>query len=93
MPEGLKKLNGDTDWTKFFMAMAAGAIVVMQSYSQMQHSQTREDIRTIEQNTVPRTELLHQTVSEHSELVGRFTRSIDKLEARVSRLEVQHGKE
>jgi len=57
MPDQLKKPNGETDWTKFFMAMAAGAVVVMQSYSQLQHIQTRDDINDIHKEYIPRPEM------------------------------------
>ena len=87
MPDIVKKENGDMDWGKFFMAMAAGAVIVMQAYSQMQHNITREKVNTIEEEVVPRQELLHQTVAEHNDLVQRLDRAIKELEHRLDRVE------
>ena len=57
MPEILKKANGDTDWNKFFMGFAVALVFVMQSYSQLQHSQTRTEILDIHKTYKPRVEI------------------------------------
>ena len=90
MPDQLKKANGDTDWTKFFMAMAAGAVVVMQSYSQLQHNQTRNDIKEIHQEYIPRPEM-SKTMEVDKETLKLVLKDIDD---RLIKLETLHlGKE
>jgi len=90
MPDQLKKPNGDTDWTKFFMAMAAGAVVVMQSYSQLQHNQTRNDIKEIHQEYIPRPEM-SKTMEVNKDNLKLVLKDIDD---RLIKLETLHlGKE
>jgi len=90
MPDKLKKPNGDTDWPKFFMAMSAGAVVVMQSYSQLQHNQTRNDIKAIHQEYIPRPEM-SKTMEVNKETLKLVLKDIDD---RLIKLETLHlGKE
>jgi len=86
MPDQLKKSNGETDWTKFFMAMAAGAVVVMQSYSQLQHIQTRDDIKEIHDNYVPRPEI-STTMEVNKENLKKVLKDIGD---RLTKLETLH---
>ena len=86
MPDQLKKPNGETDWTKFFMAMAAGAVVVMQSYSQLQHIQTRDDIKEIHKEYIPRPEI-SSTMKVNKENLKRVLKDID---GRLVKLETLH---
>jgi len=57
MPEILKKPDGNTDWNKFFMGFAVAFVFVMQSYSQLQHNQTRTEINDIHKTYTPSTEI------------------------------------
>ena len=57
MPDILKKPDGGTDWSKFFMGFAVAFVFVMQSYSQMQHNQTRAEINDIHKTYTPSTEI------------------------------------
>ena len=55
--DGHGNANGETDWNKFFMGAAVAVVFVMQTWSQMQHDQSREDIRELSEQSVPRAEL------------------------------------
>jgi len=88
MPEILKKDNGDTDWNRFFMAMAMAVVFVMQTYSQMQHEESRSAIREIEKTTVPRAELDdHMRFNEENK--KKVFRDIDR---RLDDIELEHQK-
>jgi len=86
MPDQLKKPNGETDWTKFFMAMAAGAVVVMQGYSQLQHTQTRDEIKDIHREYIPRPEI-SATMEVNKENLKLVLKDIDD---RLIKLETLH---
>jgi len=86
MPDQLKKPNGETDWTKFFMAMAAGAVVVMQSYGQLQHNQTREELNNIHKEYIPRPEI-SATMEVNKDNLKLVLKDIDD---RLIKLETLH---
>ena len=88
MPDILRKENGDTDWNRFFMAMAMAVVFVMQTYSQMQHEESRSAIREIEKTTVPRAELDdHMRFNEENK--KKVFRDIDR---RLDTIELDHQK-
>ena len=74
-----EQLQEKTDWSKFFMAMAAGAIVIMQSYSQMQHTQTRTEMDNINKELVPRNEVANASRALDEKINSLQTR-LDLLE-------------
>jgi hypothetical protein len=68
------------------MAMAAGAVVVMQSYSQLQHIQTRDDIKEIHDSYVPRPEI-STTMEVNKENLKKVLKDIGD---RLTKLETLH---
>jgi len=90
MDELVRDGNGKVQWDKLFMAMSAGAVVVMQSYSQLQHNQTRNDIKAIHQEYIPRPEM-SKTMEVNKETLKLVLKDIDD---RLIKLETLHlGKE
>ena len=83
MPEILKKPDGNTDWSKFFMGFAVAAVFVMQSFSQMQHNQTKTDIRDIHKEYVPRPEI-NRYLEVNEDNIKKVLADID---ARLTKLE------
>jgi len=83
-----EQLQEKTDWSKFFMAMAAGAVVIMQSYSQMQHNDTRDDLKEINKKVVPRTEFkeILEFTSDNLKAV------LSDIDARLKILEISRQK-
>ena len=90
MPEILKKENGDTDWNRFFMGAAMAVVFVMQTWSQMQHEESRTAIRQIDKTYVPRTELEDNMKfnEENKKTVFRdIDRRLDETEANIKLIE------
>ena len=88
MPE-IVKTNGQTDWNKFFMGAAVAVVFVMQTWSQMQHEESRSDIKQLDKIVVPRVEFEDkmQWNDENKKKVFRdIDRRLDELELKQEKL-------
>ena len=95
MPEFMQKTDhlgvatGSTDWNKFFMGAAVAVVFVMQTWSQMQHEESRSAIRDLDKIMVPRPELtdkLQFSEGNRKKVFRDIDRRLDELELKQQKL-------
>jgi len=74
--------NKAINWQSFFLAMGAGAVVVMQGYGQIQHSTVSSEIKSISKDTVSR-ELLDVTRRGFATRLDSLTTRLDLIEREI----------
>jgi len=77
------KPNGDTDWSKFFMALAAGIVFTLQGVSQIQLSNHSDELKSIDKTIVDRGEIIQITKTMRNHLIvelKHINKRLDSLE-------------
>jgi len=91
MPEILKKPDGNIDWNKFFMGFAVSVVFVLQSYSQMQHNEVKQEVDEVKEKAVTKCEVRRELRLSREDLDIVLEHAMAKIDERLDNLEVKES--